>query len=234
MWKFATLGLKHITCWVLKWKESRRINRITWSYPTFAAFSAKSVSVLPIIERDEFVGQFVLGHEGLVLFGGHVAVDCVNWSGQRFLAMQWVTCVTHPWANPTLVPEALYLVFQPWKRLKRRKLCPTWHGGHAKSFRLGMENQVENWQLALALSVFHGREKIHCFNAKERRHILFGWKAEWAKEDLIRTCVPCCAVAGCLAILSAILELELTPKAGDVNGEKQNSVLSAFCSVMAL
>ena len=30
----------------------------------------------------------------------------------------------------------------------------------------------------------------------------------------LRTCVPCCALAGCLAILSALLDLELTPQAG--------------------
>eukprot|EP00434_Breviolum_minutum_P032646 symbB.v1.2.028871.t1/scaffold3100.1/size63577/2 len=38
-----------------------------------------------------------------------------------------------------------------------------------------------------------------------------GKDVEQASKDV--TCVPCCAVAGCLAILSAILELELTSKA---------------------
>lgn len=80
MWKFARAQARMLSV------EMKSITVSIGSHPTFAALSAKFVSVLPIIERDEFVGQCV-GHEGLVLFGGHVAVDCVNWSWQRFLAM---------------------------------------------------------------------------------------------------------------------------------------------------
>eukprot|EP00434_Breviolum_minutum_P026760 symbB.v1.2.023652.t1/scaffold2175.1/size86943/7 len=85
---------------------------------------------------------------------------------------------------PEMVEPAMNIMCQEklvWSCLVGMSLLIASTGlGSALYLVLGMENQVENWQLALALSV---------------------------------TCVPCCAVAGCLAILSAILELELTSKA---------------------